>query len=101
MSTKLFLLSRAAAVAGILALALPATAATTQPVSPASTTPSVSAPISKDGKTVVHAKKKHATKPVHKVAATTKPITAMPVAKTPAPAAPANTDAGKSPATSK
>jgi hypothetical protein len=95
MSTKLFLLSRAAAVAGILALALPAMAATTPPVSPSATTPGASAPVVKHTKTI-HAKKKHTTKPVHKVAATTKPVV-----KTPAPVAPANTDAGKSGATSK
>lgn len=44
MSTKLSLLSRAAAVAGILALALPAFAQTTPPAQPSAPAPSAAAP---------------------------------------------------------
>jgi hypothetical protein len=47
MSTKLSLLSRAAAVAGILALALPAVAQTSQPAAPANAAPAVSSPTDK------------------------------------------------------
>jgi len=104
MTSKFSLLSHAAAVAGILALAIPAIAAeTAKPVSPSAPTPSVTAPakqISGDAKMdaetgakasdhkIVHAKKKHVAKSVHTVAASSK-----------APVAPAakstNTDAGK------
>jgi hypothetical protein len=108
MSTKLSLLSRAATVAGILALALPAVAAeATKPVVPTATTPSVAAPastamsskpISGDAKTtskkIVHAKKRHVINPVHAVAASTKPSVA-PVVKPVSPAAPVAADAAK------
>jgi hypothetical protein len=104
MSTKLSLLSRAAAVAGILTLALPAVAAeAAKPVAPATTPPSAAASTTDKqifgdaqttGHKIVHAKKKHVTNPVHTVAASTKPSVA-PVAKSATPAAPANTDAAK------
>jgi hypothetical protein len=105
MSTKLSLLSRAAAVAGILAFALPAMAAeASKPVAPTVTTPSAAAAanttskqISGEAKTtspkIVHAKK-HVTKPVHTVAASTR-SSAAPVVKPVTPAAPATTDAVK------
>jgi len=108
MSTKLSLLSRATAVAGILALALPAMAAeAAKPMAPTATTPSAAAPanttskqISGEAKTmspkIVHAKKKHVTKPVHTVAASTKSSVA-PVVKPVTPATPAKTDAVKTP----
>jgi hypothetical protein len=90
MSSKLSLLSRAAAVAGILALALPAVAADTQskPAQPTATQPSGDV---KADKSKVQATGKKP--PTHVKHAKHKPM--KPVVKTATPAADGKTPAGK------
>jgi len=90
MSTKLSLLSRAAAVAGILALALPAVAQTSQP---SVTAPAASKPMSGDTKT--DKSKVHATGKKHVKHASHKPAAKTPVMKTAAPAADTKAPASK------
>ena len=87
MSTKLSLLSRAAAVAGILALALPAVAQTSQPNTAA---PTATKQMSGDAK--VDKSKVHATSKKRVKHATHEPAGRTPVVKTAAPAANSKTD---------
>jgi hypothetical protein len=97
MSTKFSLLSRAAAMAGILALSLPALAETTQPTPAAPAAPTASKQMSGDVKTdktkvqashkkpAKHVAHKPAAKPVVNTstapAASTKPDSTAPVSK--------------------
>jgi cytoskeletal protein RodZ len=87
MSTKLSLLSRAAAVAGILALALPAVAQTSQPNA---TAPTETKSVPSDAKADTSKVKATNKKPVKHAAR--KPAAKTPVVKTAAPAANTKTD---------